>query len=346
MVRTGVWCSWVILVSVPLLVPAADPTPPLPRDTLPAEIDLAHIPRGLGARPDAPPDNPLTPAKVQLGRRLFFDPILSGDRTVACASCHVPDHGFAGPNAVAVGVRGQRGRRHAPTLLNVAYGSAFFWDGRAATLEEQALLPIQDPLEMGSNPDEAVRRLRADAAYVAQFRTAFGEEVTATNLARALASFERALLTGDSALDRFRIGEVAAFTEPARQGFWLFESRGGCWRCHSGGNLTDGRFHNTGVGWGAEPADFGRFEVTRRDEDRGAFKTPTLRGVARTGPYMHDGSLTTLDDVVRYYSRGGNPNPGLDPALKPLNLSEKDIAAVVAFLEALTGPAVGSKAGQ
>jgi cytochrome c peroxidase len=321
----------ILLFAAPLL--AVDP-PSLPRDTLPAEFDLDHVPRGFPARPTAPADNPLTAEKVGLGRRLFFDPILSSDRTVACASCHDPAHGFAGTAKAAVGVRGRTGSRHAPTLLNVGYNAAFFWDGRAATLEEQALVPIADPNELDSSPAEVVRRLRADPSYVEQFRAAFGAEVTAGNLARALASFERTLLAGNNRVDRFRYGEVTALSTEARQGLWLFESRGGCWRCHSGPALTDGKFHNTGVGRGADP---GRYAINHRDSDRGTFKTPTLRNVARTGPYMHDGSLTTLEDVVRYYSRGGDPNPNLDSSLKPLNLSETDVRNLVALLEALTG---------
>jgi cytochrome c peroxidase len=327
MMRSAVVC----LFAIPLL--AAAPLA-VPRDSLPADFDLTKTPVGFPARPADPADNPSTAAKVRLGRRLFFDPILSGDRTVACASCHDPAHGFAGSAAVAVGARGQPGKRNAPSLLNVGYNSAFFWDGRAGSLEEQALLPIADPTEMDSTPEEAVRRLRAEKSYVEQFGTAFGGDVTAANLAKALACFERALLAGESPVDRFRRGEVAGLSTDARQGLWLFESRGGCWRCHSDHNLTDGKFHNTGVGGGADP---GRYNVTRRDADRGAFKTPTLRNVARTSPYMHDGSMAALEDVVRYYSRGGNANPHLDPAVKRLDLSDDDVRHLVAFLEALTG---------
>src|SRR5439155_18378649 len=174
---------WLALLISALVASAADLPPPEP--------DLQRVPRGLATRPSAPADNPLTPEKVALGRRLFSDPILSGDRSLSCASCHLPDRGFAGPDALAIGVRGQKNRRNAPTLLNIAYGSAFFWDGRAATLEEQALQPIADPREMASTPEEGVARLRADPSYVAQFRTAFGEAVSTQNLARALASFER-----------------------------------------------------------------------------------------------------------------------------------------------------------
>ena len=324
-----------IILTVPLAAPPAGP-PPVPPDTLPADLDLTAVPAGLSARPAAPADNPLTPAKARLGRRLFFDPVLSADRSVACATCHDPAHGFAGTSPAAVGAHGRTGRRNAPSLLNVAYHTAFFWDGRAATLEEQALQPIADPREMDSSPEEAVRRLRADPTYVAQFREAFGEEVGPQTLARALASFERTLVAGNSAVDRFRAGRVTDLPAAARQGLWLFESRAGCWRCHSGAALTDGKFHNTGIGWGGD--DLGRMAVTGRDADRGLFKTPTLRNVARTGPYMHDGSVATLAEVVRYYGRGGNANPHLDPAVKPLALSDDDVRHLVAFLEALTSP--------
>jgi cytochrome c peroxidase len=318
--------SFALLVTT-LLASAAEPPAP--------NAHLQPVPRGLASRPSAPADIPLTPDKVALGKRLFSDPILSADRTLSCASCHLPDRGFAGPDALAIGVRGQKNRRNAPTLLNIAYSPVFFWDGRSATLEEQALLPIADPREMASSPDEAVDRLRADVSYVAQFRAAFGETVTKENLARALASFERTLLSGDNAVDRFRAGQVTDLSEDAKQGLWLFEGRGGCWKCHSGSTMSDGRFHNTGVGWGG--GDLGRFEVTQRDSDRGAFKTPILRDVAHTAPYMHDGSLATLEDVVRYYGRGGNPNPHLDRDLKPIEFSDADVRHLVAFLKALNG---------
>ena len=310
-----------------LLASAAGPPAP--------DADLQRVPRGLASRPAVPDNNALTPEKVALGRRLFSDPILSGDRTVSCATCHVPDRCFTGSDPLAVGVRGQKNRRNAPTLLNIAYSPAFFWDGRAATLEEQALQPIADRREMASSPDEAVARLRADSSYVVQFKSAFGDAVTTQNLARALASFERTLLSGDSAVDRFRYGQIADLSEDAKQGLWLFEGRGGCWRCHSGNTLSDGRFHNTGVGWGG--GDLGRYEITHREPDRGAFKTPTLRDVARTAPYMHDGSIATLAEVVRYYGKGGNPNPNLDKGLKPVEFSADDVRHLVAFLNALTG---------
>jgi cytochrome c peroxidase len=320
-----------ILVGATALMAAAA----LPRDTLPAELPLDQVPAGLGQRP-AVKDNPLTLPRVQLGRKLFFDPILSADNTIACASCHQPAHGFASPDGRPQGIRGQRIARRAPTLFNRAYGTAFFWDGRAATLEEQALRPIEDPAEMGTSAAEVVRRLQAHEDYRRRFEAAFSDGVTAANLARALASFERVLLRGGSRVDRFRHnGDHDALTPLERQGLWLYESKGRCWRCHNGPNFTDEGFHNTGVGWGKEPADLGRHAITRKEADRGKFKTPTLRGVVLTAPYMHDGSLKTLQDVVEFYNRGGGANPNLDPALAPLGLSADEVRALAAFLEAL-----------
>jgi cytochrome c peroxidase len=314
---------------------AGSGTPPVPRDTLPARLALDEIPLGLPDR-SVPRDNPLTEARVQLGRKLFFDPILSADGSVACASCHRPEHGFSSGEARPRGVQGRRGRRRAPTLFNRAFGTAFFWDGRSATLEEQALRPIEDPDEMGARLPDVVKRLRAHAGYRARFEAEFADGVTAANLGRALAGFERVLLRGDSAVDRFRRrGEHAALTPPERHGLWLYESKGRCWRCHSGPNFTDEAYHNTGVGWGKEPPDPGRFAVTRREADRGKFKTPTLRGTALTAPYMHDGSLATLEDVIEFYNRGGVANPNRDPVLVPLGLSPEEVRALVAFLKAL-----------
>jgi cytochrome c peroxidase len=314
---------------------AAEGPPAPPKDTLPAALSLGDVPLGLGPRP-ASKDNPLTEARVRLGRRLFFDPILSADNTVACASCHQPGHGFAGHEATSRGIGGRRTARRAPTLFNRAYGTSFFWDGREATLEDQALRPIENESEMGSTVVGALERLRADKEYRAQFEAAFPDGATAANLARALASFERVLLRGDSRVDRFRRkGEHGALTAAERQGLWLYESKGRCWRCHRGENFTDEEFHNTGVSWGKEPADLGRYAVTKNEADRGKFKTPTLRGVALTGPYMHDGSLGSLEDVVEFYNRGGAANPNLDPVLAPLGLSKDELRDLAAFLKAL-----------
>jgi cytochrome c peroxidase len=317
------------------VVLAADSAAPIPKDTLPAKFSLDDVPLGLGPR-SLPKDSPLTEARVKLGRRLFFDPILSADATVACASCHQPDHGFSSGESKPVGIRGQKIARRAPTLLNRAYGSSFFWDGRASSLEEQALRPIEDPTEMGSSVADVVKRLKADKDYKIQFEAAFDDGISAENLAKAIASFERVLLRGDSRVDRFRRkGEHDAVTAQERHGLWLYESKARCWRCHSGANFTDESFHNTGVSWGKEPADWGRFAVTKKDADKGKFKTPTLRGVLLTAPYMHNGTLKSLDDVVEFYNQGGGKNPNLDAALEPLELSEEERRDLVAFLKAL-----------
>jgi cytochrome c peroxidase len=324
-----------LLVGSVALLQGAEPVP-LPRDTLPDRLPLDVIPLGLDRNRPVPADNPLTEAKVRLGRRLFFDPILSADGTVACASCHRPDRGFAGTTPRAVGVGGKQGPRNAPSLFNRAYGRAFFWDGHETTLEAQALRPIESPVEMGSSTPDAVRRLQAHAEYPVLFRAAFDDGVTAANLARALASFERVLLLGNSRVDRFRAGDVGALNDHERHGLWLYESSGRCWRCHTGPNFSDEDYHNTGVNWGVEPPDLGRYAVTRQDSDRGRFKTPTLRGLLATAPYMHDGSIGTLEEVVEFYNRGGGKNPHLDPALGPLGLTKEDVADLVAFLRALS----------
>jgi cytochrome c peroxidase len=308
-----------------------------PKDTLPSSLSLKDIPLGLDASRSIPKDNPLTELKVRLGRRLFFDPILSADGTVACASCHDPAHGLAGRDRLAKGFRGQETQRNPPSLWNRAYGTAFFWDGREVTLEAQALKPIESPTEMGGTIEGALARLRKNKEYIALFQDAFGEDVNADNLAKSLASFERVLLSGNSRVDRFRAGQVRSLTDGERHGLWLYESRGGCWRCHSGPNFSDESFHNTGVSWNQSPADLGRFTITNKESDRGRFKTPTLRNVAITAPYMHDGSLATLEEVVDFYTRGGGKNPHLDDNIAPLSLTPEDKKDLVAFLKALSG---------
>lgn len=294
----------------------------------------AAFPLGLPAealaalRPD--------PAEALLGRELFFDPVLSRDRSLACASCHRPEHGFADPVPLSRGVGGALTVRNAPTLYNRALGRSFLWDGRAATLEEQVLLPIEEAREMALPLDEALARLGADPRYAARFREVHGREPDREGLARSLAAFVRGLLHGDTAVDRFRAGEIEALTRAERTGMWLFESRGGCWRCHSGPNFTDEGFHNTGVGVRDGAAEPGRGAITGLAEDRGRFKTPTLRGLAESAPYMHDGSLGTLEEVVAFYRGGGGGNPDLDPGLAPLELTDEEAADLVAFLRALS----------
>ena len=310
--------------------------PPLPVDQLPAHLDLDHVPQGLNPIRPIPADNPLTIEKVQLGRRLFFDPILSANYQVSCASCHLPNFHFASPDPLALGIQGSRGKRHAPSLVNGAYGRSFFWDGRVKTLEEQALKPIENPLELGFQVDSAVQRLNQDEQYQALFQKAFTDGTNRTNLARALASFQRVLLAGNNPVDRFMAGDYAALTDSERQGMWLFDSRAGCWKCHSGPNFTDEKLHNTGISWQNTSPDRGLFNHTGKAADQGKFKTPSLRNIAETRPYMHDGSITSLWHVIEFYNEGGNRNPHLDPAIKPLQLTTDEIVHLIEFLKALT----------
>jgi len=309
----------------------------IPRDTLPADLARRRSPAGLKRAMTTGPVDQRTIDRVALGRRLFFDPILSGDRSLACASCHDPAHGFADSRPLSIGINKARGERNAPSLFNVAMGQSFFWDGRARSLEDQVRFPVENPRELGAKFVEVVARLQADPGYAAAFDTAFVDGVTADNVARSIADFERTLLLGNSRVDRFRGGNADVLTDAQRQGLWLYESRGRCWRCHSGANFTDERFHNSGVGSGRGTPDPGRMAVSKRPSDRGRFKTPTLRGVSRTAPYMHDGSVKTLREVVEFYNRGGIKNPQLDPLMQPLKLDEKEVGFLVEFLKALDG---------
>ena len=279
-------------------------------------------PLGLDLYMPVPESNPLTRDKVTLGRRLFFDKGLSRDRTLACSTCHDPERAFSDGRAVPRGVGGAEGARNAPALINRGYGAAFFWDGRAPSLERQALEPIFNPRELGLTERELERRAGKKAADVAA----------------ALASYVRSIRSGDAPFDRYAAGNLDALSALEKQGLDLFRGRAGCSACHIGPSFTDERFHNTGVAWrDGRYADEGRFAVSRNEKDRGAFKTPTLREVALTAPYMHDGSLLTLDDVIEFYSNGGRRNPSLDPQIQPRRFNLEEKRALAAFLRALTG---------
>jgi len=308
--------------------------PVLPKDTLPAAL-ATRPPFGLVA-PEQPAPPEIDARHAELGRKLFFDPLLSADRSVSCASCHQPEHGFAQAAATSPGVHGRRTARNAPSLFNRKLGAAFMWDGRVPTLAEQVLQPVENPDEMGLALDELLRRLAADADYGRTFEQLFGGAPTRDATARALSAFVETLWLGDSPVDHFQAGTTEALTEEERTGLWVYESKGFCWRCHSGPNFSDERFHNTGVGVVDGAPEEGRFASTRLEADRGAFKTPTLRGVALNAPYMHDGSLATLEEVVAFYRRGGNANPALDPELEPLNLTDEEARRLVLFLRALS----------
>ncbi|BDG10820.1 cytochrome-c peroxidase [Anaeromyxobacter paludicola] len=292
----------------------------------------------------------VTPEKVRLGRWLFYDPRLSADGTVSCATCHKPEHAFSETTPHSTGIAGKTGTRKSPSFVNGAFPvyPRYFWDGRAASLQEQAKGPMVNPVEMGRpSHDEVVATVSRIGGYRRYFAEAFGDErITLDRVVDALAAYEATRLSGNSAFDRFDAGDEAALTPSARRGLAIFFSYGRCNQCHLGQNFTDGRFHNLGVGW-KDPgpgrpalegfADRGRYEVTHDPRDLGAFKTPTLRDCSRHAPYMHDGSMATLREVMFHYARGGTPNPGLDEAIFRFPLSERDADDLVAFMEALDG---------
>jgi len=268
---------------------------------------------------------PIDPAKVALGRRLFFDTRLSADEWLSCSTCHDPAHGYSEGRTISVGVFGRRGRRHTPTLIGRDSGQAEFWDGRTATLQDQVLQPILDPDEMGMTVEAVLKRLSQDPTY---------RGLTRESMADALASYVRTIRSENSNLDLFLDRWPGVFTDQELQGLQLFRGKARCYLCHSGNQFTDESFHNTGVAWhDGALKDEGRAAITGKTYHKGAFKTPTLREVARRGPYMHDGSLLTLEDVIDYYDRGGNQNPYLDENIVPLSLTDEEKKALLAFLK-------------
>lgn len=315
--------------------------------------------------------NPLTRAKIELGRQLYFDTRLSADNTVSCASCHHPQEGFSRHTSTGVGIAGQKGGRNSPSSYNRILSDAQFWDGRAASLEDQAVGPIQNPIEMGNTHDSCVKTLKGIPGYAKQFEKIFpGKGVTIESVGMALAAFERVLVTGPSAYDyheaykRFASLEsedleelktdspetyeqyenlqlmvsVNPMSESAARGFDLFFSkRVGCSACHVGANLADEQYHNLGIGMAAKEPDLGRFAVTKVEKDKGAFKTPTVRNVALSAPYMHDGSLATLEEVVEHYNKGGDKNQWLSDKIVPLKLTAQEKVDLVEFMRACTG---------
>lgn len=298
---------------------------------LPLCAQVYNQPAYANARSDGAksPAIAVNASKVALGKKLFFDQRLSADGKIACASCHSPEHAFADLRVRSVGVFGRQGERHAPSLVGRAFGTLQFWDGRAATLEDQVIEPIKNPLEMDTTVDAVVKRLGSDHDYAG---------LTAETLVQSLASYIRTIRSEDSRFDRFLTGAPAGLSDTEREGLRLFRDSARCYICHAGDNLTDEMFHNTGVAWrDGRLQDEGRARVTNKASDRGAFKTPTLREIAKTAPYMHDGSLKTLEEVIEFYDRGGNPNSNLDENIVPLHLSKADKDALLAFLRALSG---------
>ncbi len=321
--------------------------------------------------------NPLTRAKIELGRQLYFDTRLSANNTVSCASCHHPQEGFSRHTATGVGIESQKGGRNSPVSYNRILSDLQFWDGRAGSLEEQAVGPIQNPIEMGNTHEAAVATLKGIPGYEMQFSKIFADGVTIDNVGRAIAAFERALVTGPSAYDyqeawsRFAAldaddlqdlleddeelrgsyesakANVASnpMSASALRGMELFFSKEvGCSACHVGANLADEQYHNLGIGMAAQEPDLGRFVVTGVEKDKGAFKTPTIRNVVFSAPYMHDGSLVSLEEVVEHYVKGGNKNHWLSEKIVPLKLTAVQKVDLVEFMRACTGsyPVVSS----
>jgi cytochrome c peroxidase len=318
--------------------------------------------------------NPLTRAKIELGRQLYFDPRLSADSTVSCASCHDPAQGYTAHTKTGVGIRGQMGGRNSPVSFNRILSGKQFWDGRADSLEAQAVGPIQNPIEMGFTHEGVVKRLGEIPVYKRQFEKVFGE-LTIDRVGQAIAAFERVIVTGPSPYDygeqmrafanldpddiaddpelaaKFKAAKEAAEANPmsdaAKRGRDIFfTEKGNCTACHVGANLADEKYHNLGVGMEKEEPDLGRHVVTKEETDKGAFKTPTVRNAALTAPYMHDGSQATLEEVVEWYDKGGHPNPHLSDKIKPLKLTAEQKADLVAFLHACTGPTPAVEVGR
>lgn len=311
-------------------------------------------------------ENPLTRAKIELGRQLYFDGRLSKDGTISCASCHSPDEGYAAHTQFGIGVAGQQGGRNSPVAYNRILSDKQFWDGRAASLEAQAVGPIANPIEMANTHENAVKTLEGIEGYKRQFEKIFGK-LTIDEVGKAIATFERAIVTSASPFDYneqfrgfagmdpeelkkddpdlYKVYLAAKdgvdkhpMSESAKRGREIFFSnKGNCTACHVGPNLADELYHNIGVGMQAEKPDLGRFEVTKVEKEKGAFKTPTIRNVALSAPYMHDGSQKTLEEVVEFYAKGGHPNPTLDEKLKKLDLNDQDKKDLVEFMKACTG---------
>jgi cytochrome c peroxidase len=286
-----------------------------------------------------PSDNPYTPEKAELGWFLYFDKRLSSDGTIACASCHDPKMAFTDGGSFSKGIRGQMGGRSAPTVINRAYSLDQFWDGRAKSLEEQAKGPIANPIEMGNTHELCEKCVSGIEGYRQRFKAVFGsDKPTIDHIAKAIATFERTVLSGNSAYDKYKAGDDKALTESQKRGMEIFFSNNArCDSCHEGINFTNGKYANIGIGMDKPLPDLGRYAITKQEDDTGAFKTPTLREVSHTGPYMHDGSLKTLEEVVEHYNKGGIKNKWLHQDVRQLNLTDTNKKDLIEFLKALNG---------
>lgn len=300
------------------------------------------VPYGLPPIP-WPKNNLYNSKKAELGRLLYFDTRLSTNATISCASCHAPSEIFSDRRPLSIGIQGQKGTRHSMTIINAAYQPILFWDGRAKSLEEQSKGPLSNPKEMTlfDDPHEAhwhcQERVKSIEGYRILFKEVFNnEECSIDDIAKAIATFERTVLSGNSAYDRYIKGNKEAMTTEQIQGYKIFLSKG-CIDCHHGVNFSNGEFMNIGIGMNKHNPDLGRYVYTKNKRDWGAFKVPILRDVAKRHPYMHDGSLVTLEAVIDYYDKGGNPNPNLHPLMQPLHLTSIEKKALISFLKALDG---------
>ena len=333
------WIAPALFLMTALAADAQAPAKATAPKAKPAKVKTEDIRVPLGLLPiQWPVENPYSKAKADLGKLLYFDKRLSADASVSCATCHHPKFAFTDGAAVSTGIKGQKGGRSAPTVLNRAYSLAQFWDGRAATLEDQAKGPMINPIEMGHTHDAIITNLRQIPGYRPLFKTAFGtEDFNIDHVAKAIATFERTVLSGNSPFDRWKAGDKKAMTPEQVRGMNVYLNRAKCDQCHEGINFTTNAYHNLGIGTDKPQPDEGRFIVTKNPADWGAFKTPTLREIANTAPYMHDGRFKTLDEVVDFYDKGGIANKNLDKTMKPLKLTPEEKKELVAFLNALSG---------
>lgn len=345
-----------------------------PKNHEPLSVQLPDSLKAGASALYIPDDNPMTRAKIELGRQLYFDRRLSVDNTISCADCHHPTTGYGANTRFGVGVRKQEGNRNSPVSFNRILSKAQFWDGRADSLEAQAVGPIANPIEMGHTHDACVGSLGKIEGYKIQFEKIFGRAPNIDDIGKAIATFERAIVTEASPYDLYEpvrqmlvafpeeledldalkeedpqlyarftkakaLADANPMSESAKRGRDLFFSaKSNCTACHVGVNFTDELYHNLGVGMEAANPDLGRYAETKQEKDKGAFKTPTIRNITQTAPYMHDGSQKTLEEVVEYYAKGGHPNPYLSDKIKKLDLTAQDKADLVEFMKALTGP--------
>jgi cytochrome c peroxidase len=319
--------------------PEAKPAAETPKEAARPAVAQVKGPLGLGPMP-IPVDNPQTPEKIELGKLLFFDPRLSKDGKVSCATCHNPKEAYAEHEPVSTGIGNLKGGRNSPTVINSAYAKVLFWDGRASSLEEQSLGPIENPVEMGHSLEAMIQDLSKLDEYKQQFQKVFGAEITKDGVGKAIAAFERTILSGNSPYDRYLItGDKTALSESQQRGLNLFDSVG-CSTCHIPPTFSNYNFYNAGVGMDKPEPDKGRMDVTKKESDLGKFRVPPLREVANTAPYFHDGSVDKLEGAVALMAGGGKDNPSLSPmilALRQAKIGEQEQKDLAEFLKALSG---------